>query len=789
MYCRCNVTDFDDVYDLSRLGMLKTLHLDDNEFNDWLSSSIIRLSNLETLTCENCALYGFIPDELGDFQVLQHLNLADNEMTGELIDFRDNKKLHKLYLGNNQLSGTVPRNFLGGLDFYDDTIVDLSSNKLTGTFPKSLYNMDSLFIALEGNAFESLPPNCDSRDHGSRGKWMNGQVATDGCDAILCHKNSYTKLGRAYMSSDGMVTCKECGSSEHNYLGSTKCTQSNSGTGTLSAFSDHDALDMLYTNLNGKNWINQLNWMSDLPMCRWYGVTCDNDLSVVSIKLSNNNMIGNVTSDDFFPKSLRTFDISGNDVNFRFNNIVKNVNLEVLDISATATPSLSGINGLLGLQKLYAGGNSMMGTFPRDLIALTNLKVLEISLNSFEGGLKGSIIKELTELEQVYASNNEFVGTIPSEFGLLSKLQKLDLAENKLSGSIPFTFNALTGLTRLSLQGQKSPGGLEGLLPSFLNLSLERLELQNNHFQGIIPPDFLGESTKKNYEVEINLSHNELTGVVPEDLEKFTQLKLYITGNRLQDLNDSFCSSIPSRWMGGGVKSYGCKALGCPVNTYNDLGRASKEETICKPCDTSLYFGSTVCPPSYADERKILEAIYLKTKGELWLERNNWMDEEKSICDWEGVVCDDNLGPDEGGVTTLNLQDFGLEGDVPSIVFSLPYLKELNLKNNLIMISFDDIDSAKSLEILNLSKTGLESITGLSNAKSLKTLHLSENKLYGKLSETGILDLPELESLFIPYNNFSGSIPRDIGKMTKLAHFYAYDNMLEGTIPSGKFMC
>eukprot|EP00555_Chaetoceros_dichaeta_P010455 CAMPEP_0198253496 /NCGR_PEP_ID=MMETSP1447-20131203/3899_1 /TAXON_ID=420782 /ORGANISM="Chaetoceros dichaeta, Strain CCMP1751" /LENGTH=2259 /DNA_ID=CAMNT_0043939185 /DNA_START=169 /DNA_END=6945 /DNA_ORIENTATION=+ len=777
----CTIYDFfDDVYDLSRLDKLKHLNMDDNQFNDWMSSSIMNLKNLETLSCENCALYGFIPEELGDFQSLRHLNLAENELTGGLINFRENTKLHKLYLANNQLSGTLPYDFLAGLDNDDATIVDLASNKLTGTFPRSLLDMDSLFIALEGNAFESLPSDCDSR-----GKWMDGLVgemnkkSLNGCDAILCHNNSHTDLGRAYMNDDdNFIACKPCRISHSNYLGSTKCTKSHS------ASSDYDALDMLYTNLNGNNWIDQNHWLSPLPVCKWYGVSCDNDLSVVSIKLSNNNMFGNVTGAVFSSiPSLRTFDISGNDVNFRFNKIVQNVKLEVLDITSTATSSLSGIDELLGLQKLYAGGNNMIGTFPRDLIALTNLKVLEISFNSFAGSLNGDRLKKLTELEQVYASNNEFVGTIPSEFGSLSKLQKLDLAENKLSGIIPVTLDMLTDMTRLSLQGQKSPGGLQGPLPSFSNLSLERLELQNNKLQGTIPNDLLGKSTKKNNEVEINLSHNELTGTVPEDLQKFKQLSLYITGNRLLDLTDSFCDSIPVRWMGGGVKTYGCKALGCPVKTYNDLGRVSEDETLCKPCKNNLYFGSTVCPPSYADERKILEAIYQKTKGDLWSRENTWMD-KKSICNWEGVVCDGYLGPDEGGVTTINLEDFGLDGDIPSVVFALPYLKELNLKNNLIKISFDNIDSAKFLETLNLSHTGLESITGLSNAKGLKTLHLSENKLSGKLSESGLLDLPELEYLFIPYNDFSGSIPRDIGKMKKLTHFYAYDNMIEGTIPS-----
>jgi len=778
---------FDEVYKLGVLTNLKHLYVDNIEFNDRISSDISKLKNLLTFSCKNCDLYGNIPEEFGKFEDLEKLNLAKNNLDGLLLDFQENDKLSELDLSNNAFTGNVPPNFLKNIDRGAGANINLSNNTLTGPFPESLLNMDDLFIALEGNAIESLPTDCNLRV-----KWMDGLVKENGCDAILCHVNSFTDLGRAYKNDNGMIKkCIDCNTNQSNYLGSTSCTNSNDGEFT--AFDENDALITLYKALNGTNWIKQRNWMStSLSICKWQGVKCNKDEAVISIQLDYNNMIGNVPNEVFKLKSLTSLQISGNpNANLQLNNIRKELNLTVLEglkelgLSSTLTSSLSGIDVFPGLQKLYAGSNKMNGIFPIDLISLTKLELLEITNNKFTGSLDGSELEKLNELEEFYASNNDFLGVIPSEFGSMTKLQQLDLAGNRLSGSIPTTLNMLTKMTRLSLQGQKSPGGIEGPLPSFSKLSLVTLELQNNLIQGDIPSNFLSESSKKNDYVKINVSFNELTGTIPDELiENFNKLDLDVTGNRMRNIPEASCTKLlQTDWMGIGDPNIGCKAIGCPIGTYNDLGRESKDD-LCKKCTNNQYFGSTVCPESYADERGILKAIYLKTKGELWSSKDNWMDDEKSICDWEGVTCQGNLGTHKEGVTTLNLEGLGLDGFIPSVVFKLPYLKELNLKMNKIKISFGEISSAKLLETLNLSNTGLESIKGLSNAKSLRTLHLSENKLSGKLSETGLFDLPELETLFIPYNNISGSIPRDIGKMKKLIRFYAYDNMIEGSIPT-----
>ena len=46
---------------------------------------------------------------------------------------------------------------------------------------------------------------------------------------------------------------------------------------TTSAATDRTVLVALYNDMDGANWTLQYNWLSDLPIGQWYGVTTDSD--------------------------------------------------------------------------------------------------------------------------------------------------------------------------------------------------------------------------------------------------------------------------------------------------------------------------------------------------------------------------------------------------------------------------------------------------------------------------------------------------------------------------------
>ena len=62
--------------------------------------------------------------------------------------------------------------------------------------------------------------------------------------------------------------------------------------------------------------------------------------------------------------------------------------------------------------------------------------------------------------------------------------------------------------------------------------------------------------------------------------------------------------------------------------------------------------------------------------------------------------------------------------------------------------------------------------------------HLTANGIKGKLPDDFFELADTMERLYIAYNSFSGTLSQDIGKMTNLIDFYAYDNEFTGSIPS-----
>ena len=51
----------------------------------------------------------------------------------------------------------------------------------------------------------------------------------------------------------------------------------------------------LYDATNGDEWDDSTNWLSDAPLCDWYGIDCNNDDDVIGIYLDSNNLQGECT--------------------------------------------------------------------------------------------------------------------------------------------------------------------------------------------------------------------------------------------------------------------------------------------------------------------------------------------------------------------------------------------------------------------------------------------------------------------------------------------------------------
>lgn len=87
---------------------------------------------------------------------------------------------------------------------------------------------------------------------------------------------------------------------------------------------------------------------------------------------------------------------------------------------------------------------------PNYIFDKTNLQELNLSNNKLEGALQAEV-RHLQNLKVLNLSNNTFTG-LPAEIGQLKNLEVLDLSNNQLTG-LPYELGNLSSLKVLNLKG------------------------------------------------------------------------------------------------------------------------------------------------------------------------------------------------------------------------------------------------------------------------------------------------------------------------------------------------
>ena len=179
-----------------------------------------------------------------------NLDLGNNQLSGEIPPELGNlANLVSLDLGGNQLSGEIPPE-LGNLA--NLVSLDLSFNQLSGEIPPELGNLANLTgLFLGGNQLTGCVPNS------------------------LLGRLVYSDLG-------GLQFCGR---------GGTTTPSLDPGTSE----GDRAALVALYATV-GPNWDSNDNWLSDVPISEWSGVTTDDNGRVTGLDLRQNQLSGCVPS-------------------------------------------------------------------------------------------------------------------------------------------------------------------------------------------------------------------------------------------------------------------------------------------------------------------------------------------------------------------------------------------------------------------------------------------------------------------------------------------------------------
>ncbi|MXY31074.1 MAG: hypothetical protein F4Y48_07690 [Gammaproteobacteria bacterium] len=297
----------------------------------------------------------------------------------------ENGRVTDLDLSANQLNGEIPAE-LGNLSRLE--LLYISDNNLTGALPQSLTGI----LGLESFYFHNNPGLCAPIDEAFQ-TWLEGIAEVQG----------------------------------------SSCAAEDSPE-------DREVLVKLYDALDGENWTNNTNWLTERPIRAWYGVTNDASGRVTRLLLYSNGLAGKI------PKELGSLS-NLKRLEFGNNRLTGEIPAELGNLSDLETLQLG--------NSPPAGGLS--GGIPKELGSLSKLEILNLKFNQ----LTGEITPELgnhTNLEIMVLIGNRLTGEIPTELGSLSNLRTLELNYNQLTGEIPTEFGNLSNLNTLMLFGNQWSG-------------------------------------------------------------------------------------------------------------------------------------------------------------------------------------------------------------------------------------------------------------------------------------------------------------------------------------------
>jgi Leucine-rich repeat (LRR) protein len=782
------------VPNLTKLSNLEFLSLHDNDLTGSIPASLGQLSKLSFLLLQSNSFEGSIPTQLNFLGNLGFFSLAGQRgdegkgLSGRIPSFATLTSLKKMDLSANQLTGTIPADFLDKVAEKAFEHLSLAQNRLTGEIPNILAKFPAEQYDFTDNEISTL-------GDGLCNQASVGVLEAFGCDAVLCPPGTWNNKGRQL---NGSEKCDAC--AENKFFGTTSCDDG-SGTSrpTLPPVSTTDLtyveiLSKLFDQTKGSSWKRSDHWkQSSISVCEWFGVHCAKAGTerIEHIVLSANNMLGTVPKEVFLLPYLKTLVLDSNEIAVDLSEIGSARLLEVLDISGTSIGDVTGIGAASQLRELHLKQNGLTGPFPAELFQLTSLEQLDFDFNSFSGPL-GHGIGQLSDLKQLSGEKNMLSGVLPDQLRELTDLVTLRLGKNSFAGNVPAdALNQMTSLAYIDLSSQDEHGGdgFSGELPTLDKLRrLTQIRMKHNSFSGTIPFNFLQQVNAEEFQYA-DVSSNSLTGTLPVSLAQIGSI--YVQDNMISGVPREFCDET----RGVEYTQFGCDAFLCKPGTYNHHGRQESKETGCNDCPEAPYFGAVNCdsggnsqpaagPTPPVIEKDVLVKLYQTCGGDNWDEADNWLS-TGSICTWGGIKCVEGASKDT--VEAIQLGANNLHGTPPTELYAMPSLKSLSLYSNPLKgVDFDGIQYASKMTELLLDATGISSVDGIEAAPSLQILNLRFNAFIGSLPSQ-LTELTSLNTLTMAYNALTGSLPSAIEEMTNLKALLLSHNTFSGNLHSVNF--
>lgn len=214
--------------------------------------------------------------------------------------------------------------------------------------------------------------------------------------------------------------------------------------------------------------------------------------------------------------------------------------LEHLDLSVSDLSKASDwqqvVKHLPHLKHLRLSQCSLSNIIPPSLSLINSCKslvVLDLSFNNLSSAVYPWLYNFSSSLVDLELSGNQLQGSIPTAFRNMISLTNLYLSSNQIDGSIPRSFGELCNLCTLDLCCNNLNGELREFIQSLYGCtenSLEILGLCHNQLHGS-----LADITRFSSLKGLDLSHNQLDGLIPESIGTLSDLEdLDVASNSLQ---------------------------------------------------------------------------------------------------------------------------------------------------------------------------------------------------------------------------------------------------------------
>ncbi|XP_061342674.1 receptor-like protein EIX2 [Gastrolobium bilobum] len=570
-------------FPFENITSLSVLDLSGNPFDSSIPSWLFNMSTLTELHLSYSSLRGLLLPMLvrGNLSKLQLLDLSSNYyLTGDITEMLEallscsNQSLEWLYLSSNQLTGKLPHS-LG--QFNSLHYLDLSNNSLSGSIPESIGQLTQMqFLNLLQNFWEGTMTN------------IHFQNLTNLLSFSISSKNNSLALK---VTHDWVVPFKELyhveirdcqvGPTFPNWLGNQTFLREVilENTGILDEIPHWlynmspkiNELDLSHNKISGyltkeMNFSSTYSPTVDLSFNQlrgsiplWSGISAlylrNNSLSgtipgnigeemsqLLYLDLSNNQLNGSIPLSINRLQNLRYIDLSNN---YLTGEIPKFwMDMQTLQIIDLSNNSLSGgiptsICSLPLLVILDLSNNNLYADLSSAFQNCSGLKTLVLGNNRFFGSVPKEIAKNLPSLSELLLRGNTLSGSIPEELCSLPFLHILDLAENNLSGSIPTCLGDVHGfklpqtyfiylMYSIPFLGIASYTRhielvLKGRITEYFNQMpvQSSIDLSHNDLSGEIPEKL----TELFHLGALNLSWNQLTGNIPSNIGSLTDLE------------------------------------------------------------------------------------------------------------------------------------------------------------------------------------------------------------------------------------------------------------------------